>query len=106
MSTRQGMGLAGCSVADAPPPFVSGSALQALHALSATGPSSEKQSAPSFMLFIAACSCINAICTEVSNDKCKSRLPKRGSPFNNLSRLCWTASGFGLGRALEAAIDY
>ena len=60
----------------------------------------------SFMLFIAACSCINAVCTEVINNEYKYSLPKRGSPFNNLSRLCWTASGFGLGRALEAAIDY
>ena len=51
-----GLGAAGLSPAER---FASGSALQAHHALSATGPTSEKQSAPSFMPFNAACSCIN-----------------------------------------------
>ena len=40
----------------------------------------------SFMLFIATCSCINAICTEVVNDEYKYSLPKRGSPFKGSGR--------------------
>ena len=68
--------------------FASGSALQAHHALSATRPSSEKQSAPSFMLFCAACFCFNRSSPpRPSNREYKYSLPRKGSPFKGTAPL-------------------